>query len=368
MMTNKMNGVLLLCGALGCMTWVGCKHKEVPPADDKVTFALSDTMMSRIDTAEVKMMPVQGRLMLNGKVQANEDNTVEIFPLVGGNVSEVNVELGEYVDKGKVLAVIRSGEVADYERQLTDAESDVAVAEKNLKITQDLYDSKLTGDKDVLAAKKELDKAKAELKRVQEIFRIYGINNNAEYVVRAPISGFIIAKNITRDMQLRSDNSGSIFTVAQISDVYITANVYETEISKIKEGMPVKINVLAYPDRLFEGKIDRIFTVLDPATQTMKVRIKLPNSDYALKPEMNATVSINYDEGSERLPAIPSSAVIFDKSRNFVMVFKDRYNIETRPVEVKRTNGELSYITSGVKPGEKVVSRNQLFIYDALND
>ena len=355
---------------LAVLGWVlvGCGGKTETVAEDKKTFVLSDTMMAKIETAEAEVEPVMGRLRLNGKVEANEDKLVEIFPLVGGNVAEVNVELGQFVEKGTILAVIRSGEVADYERELTDAESDVAVAEKNLRITQDLYDSKLTGDKDLLAVKKELDKAKAELKRIQEIFHIYGITNNAEYVVRSPISGFIIEKNITRDMQLRSDNSGNIFTVAQITDVYVTANVYETDISKIKEGMMTKINVLAYPDRLFEGRIDRIFTVLDPATQTMKVRIKLPNADFALKPEMNATISVEYNDGDQRMVSVPSSAVIFDKNKNFVMIFKDKYNIETRVVEIYRQNGDVAYVSSGLKSGEKVVSKNQLFLYDALND
>lgn len=348
---------------------VGCASKPDENAlTDKKTFVLSDTMMAKTETSEATERQVMGNLRLNGKVEANEDNLVEIYPLVGGNVSEVNVELGEFVAKGKIMAVIRSGEVADYERELTDAESDVAVAEKNVRITQDLYDSKLAGDKDVLATKKELDRAKAELKRTQEIFRIYGITNNAEYVVRAPISGFVIEKNITRDMQLRSDNAKNIFTVAQISDVYVTANVYETEISKIKEGMLAKISVLAYPDSILEGKIDRVFNVLDPETKTMKVRIKLPNPDFALKPEMNATLTVEYDNGDERMVAIPSSAVIFDKSKNFVMVFKDKYNIETRPIEIYQQNADLTYVKSGLKPGEKVVSKNQLFIYDALND
>lgn len=354
---------------LGCLfVLFGCGHKSEKIENNHSTFVLSDTMMQRIEVSEAKSELVQGQLRLNGKVQANEDKLVEIRPLVGGNVSEVNVELGEFVNKGAVLAVIRSGEVADFERELTDAESDVAVAEKNLRITQDMYDSKLSGDKDLLAARKELDKAKAELKRIQEVFRIYGINNKAEYLVTAPFSGFVIQKNITRDMQLRSDNAENIFTIAQISEVYVTANVYETEISKIKEGMPAKINVLAYPDRIFEGKIDRIFTVLDPATQTMKVRIKLPNEDFSLKPEMNATITVDFNDGDMKMIAVPSSAVIFDKSKNFVMVFKDQYNIETRSVEVYRQNSTVTYISSGLKEGEKVVSKNQLFLYDALND
>lgn len=346
----------------------GCNQPKDVPQTDRSTFVLSDTMLARIETAEAQLMKVTGILRLNGKVKANEDKLVEIHPLVGGNVSDVNVELGQFVQKGEVLAVIRSGEVADFERELTDAESDVAVAEKNVRITQDLYDSKLAGDKDLLASKKELEKARAELKRIQEIFRIYGINNKAEYVIVAPFSGFIIEKNITRDMQIRSDNADNIFTVAQISDVYVTANIYETEISRIKEGMVAKINVLAYPDRVFEGKIDRIFNVLDPSSQTMKARIKLANEDFALKPEMNATLTVAYDDGNREKLAVPSSAVIFDKNRYYVMIFKDRYNIETREIDVYRQNPDFTYINSGLTEGEKVISKNQLFIYDALND
>lgn len=132
--------------------------------------------------------------------------------------------------------------------------------------------------------------------------------------------------------------------------------------------MNAKIHVLAYPDRTFEGKIDRIFSVLDPETQTMKIRIKLPNTDYALKPEMNATLSITYDEGNEKMIGIPSAAVIFEKNKHFTMVFHDKYNIETRPIDVFKESGDITYIKSGLQEGEKVVTQNQLFIYDALND
>lgn len=343
-----------------------CGHKNTePPA---TPFTLSDTMMSKLELAEVKSERVRGHLRLGGKVTADEDKLVEIFPLVGGNVSQVNAELGQAVKKGQVLAVIRSGEIADYERQLIDAQSEESLAEKNLSIANTLYESKLASEKEMLSAKKELEKAKAETRRINEIFKIYGITSEAEYVIKSPIDGFVIERNITRDMQLRSDKADNVFTIAQLTDVYASANVYENDISKMKEGMPAKVYVVAYPDRPFEGKIDRVFNVLDPATKAMKVRIKLQNPDFALKPEMNATVLLDYFAGDKVLPAIPTSAVIFDKSRNYVMVYKDRSNIETRPIEIfQQTNG-TTYVESGLAPGEKIISKNQLFIYDALND
>jgi cobalt-zinc-cadmium efflux system membrane fusion protein len=325
-------------------------------------------MARKIEISDVTLENVVRELRLGAKITADEDKLVEIYPLVGGNVSAVNAELGQYVNKGAVLAVIESGEIADYERQLIDAQSDESVAEKNLSIAEGLFKGKLASEKELLAARKELEKTKAELQRIQEVFKIYGITSSAEYVIKAPISGFVIERNIARDMQLRSDKSDNVFTIAQLTDVFVTANVYETDIAKIHEGQIATIKVIAYPDRTFEGKIDRVFNVLDPTTKTMKARIKLPNLDYALKPDMNGTVTIRYLEGATKYPTIPTSAVIFDKSRNYAMVYHNADSIETRPIEIlQQTNGN-TYIAGGLKPGEKVVSKNQLFIYDAQND
>lgn len=366
--TSKLvTGFLIINLIVAAIILTSCKPK---PKDDSsvVRFSISDTMMSKIETSIATLQQVQGELRLGAKVTADEDKLVDIYPLVGGNVSSVNAELGQFVNKGEVLAVIKSGEIADYQRQLIDAQSDQSVAEKNFSIAQGLYEGKLASEKELLAAKKELEKTKAELDRIQEVFKIYGITTKAEYVIKSPISGFVIERNISRDMQLRSDKSDNVFTIAQITDVYISANVYENDIAKIHEGQPAQISVIAYPDRIFHGKIDRLFNVLDPATKAMKARVKLHNLDLALKPEMNGTVMIHYLIDAKKRPSIPSSAVIFDKSRYFVMVYKERNNIETRTVDIfKQTNG-VTYISSGLVEGEKVISKNSLFIYDALND
>ena len=330
-------------------------------------FAVSDTMMKRIELSEVKSIEVMNQLKLIGKVTPDENKVIAIYPLVGGNVVEVKVELGDYVQKGEVLATIRSGEAADFERQLIDAQSDVLMAEKNLKVAQDLFDGKLNSEREVIAAKREKEKAEAELTRIKEVFTIYGINNHSEYVVKAPISGFIVEKNINRDMQLRSDKSDNIFTISQINDIWIIANVNETDISKIKEGFDADIETISYPGELFKGKVDKIYNVLDPDTKTMKVRIKLDNPGYRLKPEMNATVTVSFKE-NEFMTSVPSSSVIFDKSKNFVMIFHSRDSIETREIEIYRVLNDITYINRGVKTGEKVISKNQLLIYDALND
>jgi len=361
-LNSRILALILL--TLSLMTSCTPQQEEI---DKKETFVLSDTMEKRIVLNEASIQPVKAQLKLVGKIIADENKLVEVFPLVGGNVTEVYVELGDYVNKGEVLATIKSGEVADFERQLTDAQSDLLVAQKNLKVAQDLFESKLSSERDVLAAKNEVNKANAELNRIQEVIKIYGIDKNSEYQVKAPISGFVIEKSINRDMQLRSDKSDNIFTIAEINDVWVNASVYESDISEIKPDMEAEVKTLSYPDTIFYGKVDKIYNILDPQSKTMKVRIKLQNRSYILKPEMNATITLRYEEGGEMI-AIPSSAVIFDKSKSFVMVFHDKMNIETREVDVYKQVGDVSYMKKGIDSGEKVISSNQLLIYDALND
>lgn len=365
----KFNVLLIATAAFSvAMLAAGCgDHSQTSIEEQKNAFTISDTMMRRITIDTVRIMQVQGELTLNGKIIADENKLVKVFPFVGGTVSEVRCELGDYVRKGSILAIIKSGEVAEYERQLIDAKSDLLLARKNLGVQRDLFASKLTAERDVATAEKEVEKAEAELKRIQEVYSIYSINSSAQYVVKSPISGFIVEKNINRDMMLRSDRSDDIFTVAELDDVWTMANVYESDIAKIFEGMNAQVRTLAYPDSVISGKVDKIFNILDPQTKTMSARIKLSNSRYTLKPGMVTTVFLRYNE-PRSMTAIPASSLIFDKGKTFVMIYRGRSDIETRKVSVAQTAAGLAYISSGISEGERVISRNQLYIYDALND
>jgi len=181
------------------------------------------------------------------------------------------------------------------------------------------------------------------------------------------MSGFIVQKDININEQIRADKSDVLFSIAEINEVWAMANVNESDIPRVKEGFDASVSTLSYPDEIYKGKIDKIFTEIDPDTKAMKVRVRIPNANYKLKPEMNATVNVAYSE-HEQMIAVPSSSVIFDKSKNWVMIFKDRANIETRLVEVYRQLGDVTYISSGLAKGDKVISKNGMLIYDALND
>lgn len=368
-MKKFINPSILLTGIFLCMVVCvlgSCKSHEKKP-EVKQTFVMSDKTLALTQMAESTLEKVKNQLNFYGKITADNNKMIEIFPVVGGNVTKVYVELGDYVSKGKLLATIRSTEVAGFEKELEDAKNDVLVAQNNLKTSQELFEGKLNTERDVLEAKSELEKAKSQLSRIQQTYKIYNVKPNAIYEVRSPLSGFVIQKNINEGMLLRSDKTDNIFDIAEINDVWAIANVNESDIGQVKLGIDAEVTTLSYPDKNFYGKVDKIYNIIDPETKAMKARVKLNNADFLLKPEMRATLKLFYTE-DRQLIAVPSSAIIFDKSKNYVMVFKDRHTIETRQVEVFRQVGETTYLLSGLKEDEKVLTSNQLLVYDALND
>lgn len=343
----------------------GCKQNKIE--ETGVVFSISDTMMERCEFSLATQQDVKNELMLFGKIAADNNRQASIYPIMSGYVLEIHAELGDYVKQGQKLATMRSSEVADFQRQLMDARADLALAEKDVQVANELFEGKINSEKDVIAAQKEFDKAKAELNRIEEVYRIYGLKEGSLFNITAPISGFIVYKDITQNEQLRSDKSDIIFSIAQIDEIWVLGNVNESEISKVKIGYEAEIKTISYPDKIFSGRIDRIFNAIDPSTKAMKILVKIQNPGLLLKPEMNATITIKYSE-NKKLIEVPSSSVIFDKSKNWVMVFKDRHTIETRSVEVYRQLGDITYLLSGLREGEKVISKNGLMMYDALND
>ncbi|GAA4454497.1 efflux RND transporter periplasmic adaptor subunit [Rurimicrobium arvi] len=344
----------------------GC-HSGKEKVKVETSFVLSPKMLTSTTTATAGDLPLKNELNFYGKITADANKMIEIFPVVGGNVTKVYVELGDYVQKGQLLATIRSTEVAGFEKEMEDANNDVLVARNNLKVTQEMYEGKLNSERDVIEAKSQLEKANSQQQRIRETYQIYNIRKGATYEVHAPISGYVIQKNINEGMLLRSDKTDNIFDIADINDVWAIANVNESDINEVRLGIDASVTTLSYPDKIYTGKVDKIFNVIDPETKAMKVRIKLNNADNMLKPEMRATIKMSYSEDRSMI-AIPSKAIVFDKSKYFVMIFKDRSNIETRQIEVYRQVGDTSYISGGLKEGEKVMTTNQLLVYDALND
>ncbi|GAB3413581.1 efflux RND transporter periplasmic adaptor subunit [Niabella aquatica] len=342
-----------------------CKSK--PFEENAIAFSLSDTMMAKCEFVKATVEEVKNEIRFFGKIEANNNKTAQVFSAVGGLVKSINSGLGDYVKQGEVLATIQSSEVAGYEQQRLDAINEVAIAEKNLQVAEDLFGGKLNSEKDVKLAEAELEKARANLLKIKEIYSIYKFKKGSIFPVAAPISGFVITKKININELIRSDETEPLFSIANTNEIWAVAYVNESNIAHIKENYEAVVNTLAFPDINYRGKIDKIYNVIDADTKSMKFRVSLPNADFKLKPDMNCTVNVSYNE-NQRMITVPSSAIIFDKSKYWVMVFKDKRNIETRPVEVYRQLNGTTYIRSGLSEGDTVISKNGLLIYDALND
>ncbi|CCH55487.1 efflux transporter, RND family, MFP subunit [Fibrisoma limi BUZ 3] len=350
---------LLLAGSLtSCHSSAESENATTKQAHQDVNLLST----ARFDTA--RLNTVTNELDLTGKITFNQDKVVKVFPLVGGHIEQVKIELGDYVHKGQVLAVLRSGDLADLEQQAITARSQLAVAQKNVQVTEDMAKSGFSAQRDLLVAREQLEAARGEVNRVNERRRILG-GNGSEYVVKAPVSGFVVEKTASPGMELRSDDPENLFTISNLDQVWVLANVYESDLANIHAGDSATITTLSYPDRVFHGRIDKIFNVLDPESKTMKVRVTLNNADFQLKPEMFANVRVAY-AGHDKRVAIPTNAVVFDKSRNFVVSVTKENQPVVREVDIYKTTSDKSYINSGLSDGERIITKNQLLIYNAL--
>lgn len=344
-----------------------CSKPEIAKTPEPKGFELSNTMLESISTAKVENKNVEDSYSFYGKIAADANSYIDVFPLVGGNVMSVNVELGDYVRKGQVLATIRSTELAEVQKDVSDARTDLQVAKNNLRVAREMYEGKLNTERDVLEAKSQLQKAGDQMQRASAVSTVYNVKNGNIYSVLAPISGYIVHKDINKDMQLRSDRSENIFDVANTTNVWAIMNINEADIDKISLGMPAQVSTLSYPDKVFDGKIDKIFKIIDPETNAMQARVVLDNANGLLIPDSKATIKVSKSENKTAL-SIPSKAVIFDDDRSYVVVFKSRTDVKIKEIQVLKQLGEVTYISEGLAEGENVITNNQLLIYRSLKN
>lgn len=362
----NMNRILLpacLCAAL----LSACGGQTEAPQETTRELFLTDSLQNVVSVDTVHIHEVADELTLNGRVTFNQEQVARVFPIFGGTVTEVSAEIGDHVRKGDILAVIRSGEVADYEKQKKEAEQQLVIARRNLQSVQDMFASGMASERDVLQARQELGNTEAEEKRITEIFSIYHLAGKSLYIVKAPVSGFIVEKNINKEMQIRSDQNDEMFVISGLENVWVMADVYESDISKVHENAPVRITTLAYPDKEFTGKIDKVYNMLNDESKTMNVRVKLTNENYLLKPGMFTNVSVISKSSDKQLPRIDSHALVFENGKNFVVTVDAGGKLAVKEVEVYRQLSKECYLSSGVQEGDRILNKNVLLVYNALN-
>ncbi|MGI4727879.1 MAG: efflux RND transporter periplasmic adaptor subunit [Janthinobacterium lividum] len=351
------------------MILVSCKQKKEETVQKK-SVCITDSLAKIISIDTAKTTNMQDELTLSGEVSFDDNRVVKVFPFSSGQVTDVRVSLGDRVSKGQVLAIMRSADVAGNYTDLTATQSDLSIAKRQLAQTEYLYKNGISSERDYTEAKENYNKAVASNTKIQEQLSINGRGNtsaNGQYVIKAPEGGYIVEKAVTSGSFIRSDNAASMFTISDMKDVWIWANVFESDISKVKNGYAAKVSTLAYPGKVFQGKVNEISSVLDPDNKVMKVKITLPNPAMLLKPEMFTSVVVTNNESTQSV-TVPASSIIFNDSKNYVVIYLSKCSMQVREVNVIKTVNNVSYISSGLKPGEMLVSKNQLLLYDALTE
>lgn len=358
---------MFLAAAAAIASLSACHEKKQQDTESK-DVCISDSLSKMITIDTAKTTTMKDELTLSGEVSNDDNNVVKVFPFSSGQVIAVKVSLGDKVSKGQTLAVMRSADVAGNYTDLSSTQSDVSVAKRQLDQAEYLYKNGISSEREYTEAKENYNKAVAANRKVRDQIAINGGGNTSEsgqLVIKAPESGYIVEKNITAGSFIRQDNSGSMFTISNMKDVWIWANVFESDISKVKVGYTAKVTTLAYPGKVFMGKVNEISSVLDPDNKVLKIKIALPNPDMLLKPEMFTNVVITNNENAQAV-SVPAKAIIFDSSKNYVVVYNSKCDLKVREVNVIKTVDDVSYIGSGLNPGDKVISKNGLLLYDAL--
>ncbi|TGE08589.1 efflux RND transporter periplasmic adaptor subunit [Hymenobacter fodinae] len=358
----RLTPFLLLFLGLGISS---CSEEDTDATPAETTPALT-AALARATTDSVQLTPVRFDLHLEGRVEPNVDRTTEVFPLVSGVIEQVPVSLGDRVTRGQVLAVIRSTHMAELEQQRTEAEVNLTTARQRLSAAKAMHEDGLASAQELALARASLRKAQDELTRMRRQTEVYG-SAGGRYMVRAPQAGIITEKKATTGMQFSPEQIGSLFTLADLSDVWVLADVFQSDIEKVRTGLAVQVRTLSYPDTVFAGNVDRVFNLLNPERKTLKIRVRLPNPDHRLKPGMYARLRLQHTT-SEQLPAVPSTSLVFANGQHYALVLQKNRQVETRPVAVQHAAGGVSYLSSGLAPGEQVITSNPLLLYKELND
>ncbi|MBE6215716.1 MAG: efflux RND transporter periplasmic adaptor subunit [Bacteroidales bacterium] len=277
-------------------------------------------------------------------VQAYVKNN--IVPQTAGRITKINVEVGDKVKKGQVLAEIDKAQLQQAQLQLHNAEVELS----RLKA---LYEAGGLSKSDLDAIELQYNVAKTQVDNLIE-----------NTTLLSPIDGVITARNYDAgDMYAMS---APIFTVEQIKPVKLLVGVSESDYTKVKKGDRVSIKAEAFPDLTFDGRIERIYPTIDPSTRTFNVEVVVPNNYSTLRPGMFARVTINF--GTNNSVVIPDVAVVKQQGsgERFVYVLNEDGTVSYQKVELGRRMGAEYEVLSGLSDGAKVVTGGQIRLKDGV--
>ena len=328
---------------------------------EKGRVKLSDQELQNggVKSEEVKLRVVAGTVVLTATIHANQDRLVHLAPRVPAKMVKVSANLGDKVKAGQTLALLDSIELGEAHSAYQQARSQFDLTNSELQRAQKLKAEDIIPDKEFFRTRSEYEKAKATLRAAEDKLRLLGGTHlesetraTSVFPITTPFSGTVIEKKAVLGELAQPDKS--IFTVADLSTLWIEANLFESDLRKVRVGAPASVTVTAYPGESFRGKVTYISSMVDKDSRAVQARIEVANADGRLKPEMFASASINSGVGGEQL-LIPESAVLLVSGMPTVFVDDDG-EYDPRPVELGDKSGGQVAVKAGIKPGEWVVS------------
>jgi membrane fusion protein, heavy metal efflux system len=342
--------------------------------------------------ASLTIEPVTERIfraetVTEGKIAVDEDRSTPVFSPYAGRVMKLLVRPGDSVTQGQALFVIEAADTVQAQNDfitamtgLNKAKSALDLAQLQYKRAKDLFEGKAVPLKDFQQAEATQVQAQNDLRSTQTALeasrnklRILGLTDEAistfqekgridpNTVIPSPIKGTVVQRKVGPGQYVNSGASDPVFVIGDLSTVWLTAFVRETDASKVSVGQEITFNVLALPGRPLTAHIDYVSAAIDPATRRLLVRATIDNKDGFLKPEMFANVTI-YSAGDHPAVGVPKQALIYEGDQVRVWVAHQDKSIELRQIKTGLTNGDLVEVQGNLKPGEQIVTKGSLFI------
>lgn len=309
----------LVLGLLGCREHAHApEHEEGHgPHDDHHEAPAKEIVLTEraIERAGIVVEEVRAERLIGGidvaaEVQLNPERTAHITPIVAGRIDEVAVTLGDQVQKGQVLAQVRSVALGEARSMAANARAGVEVAQANFQRQEELQREGIGSKRAYLEAQGDLRRAQADLGAANERLRVYGSRqgSGSTVTIRSPLEGTLIERHATVGEVVSGDNP--LFVVADLSRVWVVGRVYEQDVAAAEVGALAAVSLQAYPGRTWEGEISYVASTLDSHTRTLDIRVELDNQEGVLRPGLFGTISLTADKlAGASVVVIPEGAL-----------------------------------------------------------
>jgi len=304
-----------------------------------------------------------------GKISFNEEKTSLVLAPIAGQVSGLRVRVGDRVSRGDVLFMLHSRDVAAAKSDYLESRRDVELAHQTFEITKKLYEHQAAPMIQFQQDQNNLAKAETRAARTAEQLRVLGIDAgavtetsaaDARIAIKAAIDATVVERHLTEGQFVQGDST-PLVTLADLSSVWVLADVFERDLANVKVGQAADVTTLAYPNSHFAAEVSHISDVVDPNSRTVKVRLSVANRDGRLKPEMFASVDLLIDASRQGL-AIPTKSVLTDDGHQMVYVKVGENSYKNRTVVVSTLDESRVRVIDGLKAGDEVVTDGALLL------